>query len=641
MQADFNAAADAEQKGNCAVALPILDKLTADPRVKPGSLPAGAIAVRRGNCLFSTGKIDEGAASITAGLPILEKAGPDFTDEVARAEITLGRAAALRWQHDAAVQHFQSALTKLTGPTRMEALMQLAKITSFDGGAEPIAYADEGIKLAAGLTKPNKETQAAFLTVRGRILMNQGRDKEALADLREALRLSGGLSSQITLTQGSTRGDLAQAALLTGDKEKARLYLAYTGAGRIAESPFRSATSMEAPLCGSDTGLRPEDSAIVEFGIAENGDVSSAQTVYSRGNYAVASAFAQAVSKWYWRPEDIAKVPAFYRAVTRVELRCSTQGSDVPNMLTPLRQRFFEWAAPRLSLPQSDRTGYASTMERIARLADDQEKAGNVPAAVAALGLLGNADPSPSDATIARLDRALTLAGKAALPLEVTNALRVYRAQAAIFAEHRRRSSPVGTGRNYIAQLMPLADDPQIASDALARDTLLLLAAPQAPKPEQRETARGMLNKVADDNGLSEHHPLRQLALLRLADIAVAEGNYDAAQGYFQRTGLSEQQCALIGAKPALQSTGASGNDYPLAALQMGFEGWVSLEFDIGADGRTAGARPIIAYPPFVFVDAARGMAKDVRYTASYRPSGGMACAANRETINFVIPDNH
>jgi outer membrane biosynthesis protein TonB len=90
-----------------------------------------------------------------------------------------------------------------------------------------------------------------------------------------------------------------------------------------------------------------------------------------------------------------------------------------------------------------------------------------------------------------------------------------------------------------------------------------------------------------------------------------------------------------------MKSSGASSSDFPTEALRYGFEGWVDLEFDINTNGTTAHARPIIAYPPFVFVSAATGMARNIRYQASYRPSEKFACSAHQQTINFHIPSNH
>lgn len=173
------------------------------------------------------------------------------------------------------------------------------------------------------------------------------------------------------------------------------------------------------------------------------------------------------------------------------------------------------------------------------------------------------------------------------------------------------------------------------------RDTLLVLATPSAPSADRRGDAEATLRRVADDSRLAEHHSLRQVALLRLANLTASDGKLDEAHAYFMKTGLSEEQCSLIGVNPAMRSSGASSSDFPMEALRYGFEGWVNLEFDINANGTTANARPVIAYPPFVFVDAASGMARDIRYQASYRPSDSLACSAYRETIRFQIPQNH
>jgi outer membrane biosynthesis protein TonB len=122
-----------------------------------------------------------------------------------------------------------------------------------------------------------------------------------------------------------------------------------------------------------------------------------------------------------------------------------------------------------------------------------------------------------------------------------------------------------------------------------------------------------------------------------MANRSAATGDVAKAQSYFSQTGLTEQQCALIGLTPALRRTGASPDDYPMEALRMGFEGWVNVQFDIQADGKPASARAVIAYPPLIFVPAAQRMAGDVRYTASYRPGGSAACSGNSERFVFAL----
>lgn len=195
--------------------------------------------------------------------------------------------------------------------------------------------------------------------------------------------------------------------------------------------------------------------------------------------------------------------------------------------------------------------------------------------------------------------------------------------------------------QNRESVLRSALEDPMIAADALAQNTLRTLLATvrqvESFGPEQTD----LLRAVADDTRLEEGHPLRQIALLRLASVAAATKQFQEAQTLFARTGLTEQQCSLIGDIPKLKSDGASSDDYPKDALYMDFEGWVKLEFDIDAGGRTANQRALIAYPPFVFVDAAKSLARGIRYDATYRPSGQLACSATSETVSFVIPSNH
>ena len=155
--------------------------------------------------------------------------------------------------------------------------------------------------------------------------------------------------------------------------------------------------------------------------------------------------------------------------------------------------------------------------------------------------------------------------------------------------------------------------------------------------PRASDDAQAHLVAVADARDLPDRHPLRVGALLRLANLAAKRGELAAANGYFQRTGLTEQQCALIGPKPAMQKTGATSSLYPQEAVRMGFEGWAVVEYDITPDGKTASQRTLFAYPPFVFGDAAKAMIANARFDASYRPAGGTACSASQTPIRFTL----
>ena len=126
--------------------------------------------------------------------------------------------------------------------------------------------------------------------------------------------------------------------------------------------------------------------------------------------------------------------------------------------------------------------------------------------------------------------------------------------------------------------------------------------------------------------------------MLQEANVLAAKGDLPGARAVFDRTGLTEEQCAMIGLTPALRRSGAGSNDYPMEAVRMGFEGWVKTEFDVAADGATVAPRAIVAYPPFVFDDAATGIIRDSRYTSSFRPSGALACSGNQQSVMFKLP---
>ena len=372
---------------------------------------------------------------------------------------------------------------------------------------------------------------------------------------------------------------------------------------------------------------------MVEFSIGDDGSASSAQPVYATGDYAKASAFAKAVAAWRWKPEDVAKMPLFYRAASRVELRCTNADlSQRSSPITPLGERFDAWGGPLLK-PYEDRLGGKSGVDLWVAMADAAASAGDSPAELAARLGLGARDTRNDTLVAASLNRALDLARGPAIPAAAAAAARVvFTAWGKRFRMARPASNPAATD----AVLLALASDPAIAADALAQDTALMLALP--PKVDANGAATlAILRQVSGDDRLASQHPLRQLADLRLANEAARSGNLAGAQQWFARTGLNAQQCALIGPKPALASI---NRVFPDNALQYGFEGWVQAEFDIGADGHTASVRPLIAYPPFIFVEAATSRWAGATYQPSFRPENGAACSANVDFVRYRILDN-
>lgn len=646
LQEQFDTASAAWDKGDCAAALPLFAQLAQNSHFKPGSLPAAAIGLRRGLCLLQTGHGDEGEPMVAAALPRVRAEGQDFDTEVAMAEYQLGVQAMARWDHDTALAHFHAALARQQGVERLKTLSRIAQLTAFDGGREGMDATDEALRILQpqGAT-PNREGLAQWHTLHARILLNQGDIKGGRAEMKLALSLAGGEKDKINLAEALMRADVAQAAMLDSDREDAYKYMALSGAGRLDGSPFAHARIMEPPACGPDTGLSPQDSAVVEFSIDDDGQVRSAQPIYSASGYAQASAFARAVSTWAWAPQDAAKIPAFFRAASRVELRCTNaEGDGVgggASPLTPLRERFMSWSKGPMApyVPAALLTGdgegtnakgptWAMLVTAAQTAQDRKDNAGEL----AIRTWLAQVDLRPAQQVLDSIQRALALTNEPGLPPEARYGARVL--VHAALQERSQRSNPAPEA----ATLLAMANDPGIATDALAQDTALLLSTGRGAARAKVEALIQPLRRVADDARLGDHHPLRQFAQLQLANEAARKGDLAQAQSLFQATGLNAEQCALIGPRPALTSQGNTA--FPDDALHWGFEGWVRTEFDIEANGHTADVRAVVAYPPFIFASAAQRILKSARYQSSYRPQGSAACSANNEMVSFRIPGN-
>lgn len=625
LQQRFDAASADELAGKCEQAVAEFESLEKTPAAQKNRLVRAAIATRKGWCLWSLDRADDAERSISAGLPELEQAGPSFVPDVARSKLILAKAAMARLDYLTAQSLLEPLLATQTGGARLPVLGLLAQVTAFDPGPQPLAYADEALRIASADPKASKDMLAMFHTLHARVLLNQGKNEDAYAELKDALKQQGGLTTRsVSHLDVATRGDLALAALLSGDEAAARKFLAYTGAGHIAESPFTTAREMQAPLCGAQAGLGVDDFAVVEFSLAPDGSVRTAIPIYSTGGRKVALAFADAVRGWSWTPESIAKIPQFYRSATRVELRCSRTLEDRAGLLHPMRERFADWLASQGALPAETDRGEALAVTRARAQLQDAKAHGDQARELGLALQLAFSPLVPRDESQVMADRAV----------ELTRLLNAPPAAANLALIVQRNLAPQ-RGQQAIRKLL---DDPRIAADPLARATVESMVAAAAKKAKRREEESTFLDAVIATPELPPHHPLKVSALLERATLAANAGDFLAAEASFKQTGLSEQQCSLIGLRPAVRRTNVSSSDYPVEAQQLGFEGWVRLEFDVQADGATANQRPIIAYPPFVFVKAATDISKHIRYESSYRPSGGTACSANQKGISFIRP---
>jgi len=630
LQQRFDAATAAFDSQDCATALRLLDGLAADPKIKPGGLPAAMITMRRGICLVNIGHADTGEPLLAGGLAGIRAHPEGLAADIAMAEDLLGLIAAQRADHDGALAHYDAALASASGVARSTTLQHIALLTAFDGDSRAIDAANEGLKLWLAQPKPDKTMLAQWHVLLGRTLLNRGKVKEGRAELQTALKLSGGLSDRISVFDAALRQDLAQAALLGNMMEDAHHYMTMSGAGHAENNAFSSAAVMEPPPCGPESGLDPQDVAVVQLLIDTDGSVMGSQTVYTTGNYAKASAFSRAVQSWQWTTANAAKMPPFFRATARVALRCARDGGGL-SPAAPLQAEIATWAhrmAPDLPYEKKAWQAWLAA-------ADAARQRGDAPAELAARLSLAEVDLRADADVISSIDRALILAQDPGLPQNVRNSARVL-----LSLRRDRAASGRVRKRDGHSALLAVKNEAAIAADPIARSAATLLLLPQRPAEHDMAATVAALQHVANDDALAPHHPLRQFALLRLANQAAAQGQLDEAQRLFAATGLTQEQCALIGPKPALKRVGSGPEQFPSDLNRWGFEGWVRSEFDIQADGRTAALRPVISYPPFVFDEAATSILASARFQSSYRPENGAACSANFQMINFAIPGN-
>ena len=622
-QQRFDAASAAAEDGRCADAVVAFDALAATPMAKRNALVAAMIDVRKGRCLVRLGRAGEGATAIRRGLPVLEARGESFADDVSLAYLKLGDLATVALDYDDAARHYTASANAVKGNARITPLMRLSQVTMFDHDGRAVAAADEARQLAARDPGYGKKDLALVQSQYARVLLNEGRAAEAYTVLKDSVAKQGGLTMKVGVADLATRSDLAIAALLNKKLDDARLYLAYTGAGRMQDAPFGRAVVMAPPPCG-EGGLTPTDRAIVEFTIETDGRVGGVYPVYATSGRRAAVAFARAVRNWSWRAEDVAKIPPLFRFATRVELRCS-KARDGNTIMTPLVDAAMGWFEGRLGpSPWLDLSDAAALP--LQRAAFDRARAtGDQPAlARAALALRYNAvvDGKENETLMATAGAAVASAGA---PAAVINLVAIYAAAA--------KSQSVD---EYRALLRSLLAHPGVVADPLSANTIrLLIAGPNGAKSPPRDAA-ALLAAVADDPSLPPNDPLKVAALLGQANVLAAGGDVAGARVAFARTGLTGEQCAQLGLSPTRRSSGSSGS-FPMEAQQMGFEGWVMAEADVLPDGRTSTQRATVAYPPFVFDDAAVAVAKGVRYSSSFRPDGALACEGSRMPIVFAI----
>ncbi len=623
----FNAATDAVSAGRCTEALPLIDALLSRPAITGNPRTLATVKLRRSKCLVSSGRFEEAKADIDSALKVIAGDDPVLAIDISDAHLSLGKMYFLGFDFDSATLEFERANALLRPEERLHTLEWLAMATMFEPGDRSVGYAGEMLALAEQMPgKYKKQVSANARTLHARALMIHGQTAAAYSELKKALAEQGGLTLQVNLGDVITRSDLALAALFNGDRSSAKEYMAYTGAGRFDKAPLESAQQMSPPLCGGTADLKPDDMAIIQFSIDDEGDVTNVTPVYASRTGPAAAEFARAVTGWSWKPQDAKKIPAFFRIAMRVELRCVNTASH-PDLTDILKRELWAFlAAKHLEMPSND-SGNPTSLSTARAFLDQKSIDGHELEGVPLMLSLATSTELTQDERLGWFDRARAVLAKSGAPLA-----------ALTYIDVRRSLWQSGYRRDYKKQrayLRTLLERPDVAADHRVADTLRLLIAEAHYGLAPPADAEGLLTTVADDTALAEQDALRTGAWVRLATLQSENGNVAAARASYTQSGLSSQECSLVDATPVLRRSLGASIDYPTEALYWGFEGWVVAEFDIKPDGTTTSQRAVVAYPPLIFSEPTIEGLKRVRYTQTYRPEGGLGCGGKQYKLSF------
>jgi tetratricopeptide (TPR) repeat protein len=280
VQQQFDQASEALFAERWQEALAGFDALEKRLARNPASL--AVVRVRKGEALLRLNRLAEAKQALELGLPALPEGDASLRDDRASALLALGAIAERALDYRLANRHYRAAQASADTPVLQgRAFDGVIDTGTFVDPATALADADRGLAWYAAQKGLPKEVQGDLLALKGRVLLNLGRFDEAHSLLRDGMKKLGGLTTKVTQSDVIARSDLAIAALLAGKEAQAREYLAYTGAGRIAEQLIPG-MEMNVPKCG-ENGLSPSDVGVVEFAIAEDGTVARVSPVYASG----------------------------------------------------------------------------------------------------------------------------------------------------------------------------------------------------------------------------------------------------------------------------------------------------------------------------------------------------------------------
>ncbi|MBI0474552.1 hypothetical protein D9601_04145 [Sphingomonas sp. MA1305] len=621
VQQDFDAAEALDAGTDKAAALAAWQALEQRVRDRPRS--RAIVLVRKSAALLALDRKDEAVTAAQAGLAILPADDASLRADRFQASLNLGRIAMTSLDYATAADWFAKAeATADSARDKIVAALSLVQTATF---TDPAAAAAAQTRLD-GLVASAKLDRASLGTIaeaKGILSLNRGDIPAAQATFRDAVRAFGGINSNmIDLHDVSVRSDAAIAYLLGGNEDEARRYVALTGAGAKSIGLIDPGVAMVPPDCGGEEGLKPNDMAVVEFSIADDGTARGVRPIYAAGGGKVALAFAQAVRQWSWIPDQVKSMPTFLRYNARVEMRCNL-AFPRPSINDQLEAELIAWGRGK-GLNFADRPDSPATAIVAQRRAlKDAASGGDSLATLPALFALIRNPVVPRDERGPAARRALAIAVANGAPATARLDLDL-EARTATAADLYRRG-------NFRRIVEPMLGETPYASDSQARAALRLLLADRESDRVRRDV---ILQQVAQDKALAAADPLKVGALIRLASLAQERGDLEAARTTFAASGLAANQCALIDKPPQFAHAGGT---YPQEAQRWGMSGWTRTQFDVDPDGRVLNERAIISYPPFVFTKAGVDTIRTARFSKTYRPDGSLGCGALTKGVRFSL----
>ena len=584
------------------------------------------VLVRKSNVLRDLGRSQEAVAAARMGLAGLPTSDPTLVEDRFSAHMTLAAVAQDVIDYATAARDYAAAEAIAPDAAgRISALLGLIQTNTFVDPKVATAAVGRLDAVMQGV-KADNVVRAEVDRAKAELLLNTGDLNGSKRAGKSAVQLLGGLTGKTDLRDVAARSDVAIAALLSGDEADARQYMAYTGAGRMPNGTFDPAVQMRVPECGGDAGLKPDDVAVVQFSIGDDGRVVESRPIYAAGGGEVALTFARAALDWSWTPEQVKELKPFFRNRARVELRCTT-AFERPGVINALEQDFAAWLETKgLSLPENAEGSDAALIasERAA-LSVAENKGGTQ-----SLTILPALYSVLRNRVVAR-DEQHALAERGVAILAASNAPPTSRLLFD-FAALESADGKGGRGSDFRSGLRELMNEPRYTANPDAAAALRLIASDQ---DDNRDRSRVMLQQTADDHRLGQSDAFRIAALIRLASLEQQGGRADAARAAYQASGLSADQCSIVDSPPKLLRAGGT---FPMEAAAWGFEGWTQTEFDVAANGDVEHERVILSYPPFIFTKAGTNTIKGARFSKTYRPDGSLGCGAQTQRVRFKMP---